>query len=190
MTGEPRLFKLKPPLRDSDVTGMKIGDKVLITGLMYGCRDAAHKNMVELLDKGNDLPVDLRGQILYYVGPTPAPKGRLIGAAGPTTSGRMDAYAPRMYDYGVKATVGKGTRTESVVKSMVKNKAVYLVAIGGLGATLASKIKGARVAAWPELGTEALWEFRVEDFPAIVGNDVNGGDIYRESVRYWAEKLK
>lgn len=190
MTSGPKLHKLKPPLKDSDVTGMSIGDKVLITGLMYGCRDAAHKNMVEMLDEGKELPVDLRGQILYYVGPTPAPKGRPIGSAGPTTSGRMDVYAPRMYDYGVKATVGKGTRTDSVVKSMIKNKAVYLVAVGGIGATLASKIKAAKVVAWPELGTEALWEFRVEGFPAIVANDVNGRDIYKESVRYWAEKLK
>ena len=190
MMSESKLYKLKPPLKDSDLVPLNIGDKVSITGLMYGCRDAAHKNMVEMLDKGQPLPVDLRGQILYYVGPTPAPKGRPIGAAGPTTSGRMDAYAPRMYDYGVKATVGKGTRAEPVVKSMVKNKAVYLVAIGGLGATLASKIKAAKVAAWPELGTEALWEFKVEDFPAIVANDVNGRDIYKENVKYWAEKLK
>ena len=190
MTPETKVHKLKPPLKESDVAGLKIGDRVSITGLMYGARDAAHKNMVEMLDKGQPLPVDLRGHIIYYVGPTPAPKGRAIGSAGPTTSGRMDKYAPRMYEYGVKATVGKGERSELVVKSMVKNKAVYLVAVGGIGAILAQRIKSARVVAWPELGTEALWEFKVEDFPAIVANDVSGNDVYKEGVKYWAEKLK
>ncbi len=190
MTGESKLYKLKPPLKDEDVTQLKIGDRVSITGTIYGARDAAHKNMVEMLDKGQPLPIDLKGQIIYYVGPTPAPKGRPIGSAGPTTSGRMDAYAPRMYDYGVKATIGKGTRSEPVVQSMVKNKAVYLVAVGGLGATLALKIKAARVVAWPELGTEALWEFEVEDFPCVVANDAQGNDVYKEGVKHWAEKLK
>lgn len=190
MISESKVIQLRPPLKDSDVAGLKIGDKVSITGLMYGARDAAHKNMVELLDKGKPLPVDLKGHIIYYVGPTPAPKGRPIGAAGPTTSGRMDAYAPRMYDYGVKATVGKGMRAEPVVKSLIKNKAVYLVAVGGIGAILASKIKSAKVVAYPELGTEALWEFKVEDFPAIVANDSNGNDAYKEWTKLWAEKLK
>jgi len=190
MTNESKVHKLKPPLKESDVIRLKIGDRVSISGIMYGGRDAAHKNMVELLDKGQQLPVDMRGHIIYYVGPTPAPQGRPIGSAGPTTSGRMDKYAPRLYEYGVKATVGKGSRSETVVKSLMQHKALYLIAIGGIGATLAQRIKGAKVVAWPELGTEALWEFKVEDFPAIVANDINGRDVYKEGQKYWAEKLK
>ena len=183
------VIELRPPLSDSDVTSLNIGDRVVLTGLLYGARDAAHKKMVELLDQGKPLPVDLRGHVLYYVGPTPAPPGRPIGAAGPTTSLRMDAYAPRMYEYGVKATVGKGNRNQAVIDSLVKNRAVYLIAIGGLGATLAQRIKSAKVIAYPELGTEALWEFRVEDFPAIVANDSRGRDVFKEGQEVWASKL-
>ena len=130
-----------------------------------------------------------RGGILYAVGPTPAPPGRAIGAAGPTTSLRMDAYAPRMYEYGVKATIGKGYRNQAVIDSLVKHKAVYLIAVGGLGATLSGCIKAAKVIAYPELGTEALWEFHVEDFPAIVANDSQGRDAYKEGQEVWAKKL-
>ncbi len=190
MTEEESVYELVPPLKDSDVTRLRSGDRVSITGLMYGGRDAAHKNFVEMLDRGEQLPVDLRGQIIYYVGPTPAPEGRPIGSAGPTTSLRMDKYAPRLYEYGVKATVGKGSRSDAVIKSMKQNKAVYLVAVGGIGATLAKRIRAARVVAWPELGTEALWEFKVEDFPAVVCNDVHGGDVYKEGQSHWAEKLR
>ena len=183
------VLELRPPLRDADVAGLTIGDRVAIRGTIYGARDAAHKRMVELLDAGKPLPVDLHGGILYYVGPTPAPPGRAIGAAGPTTSLRMDAYAPRMYDYGVKATVGKGSRNQAVIDSLVRNQAAYLVAIGGLGATLSRCITSARVIAYPELGTEALWAFRVEDFPAIVANDVHGRDVFKEGQEAWAKKL-
>ncbi len=183
------VVQLRPPLKDADVTRLKIGDRVEITGLLYGARDAAHKKMVELLDQGRPLPVDLRGHILYYVGPTPAPPGRAIGAAGPTTSLRMDAYAPRMYEYGVKATVGKGNRNQAVIDSLVKHKAVYLIAVGGIGATLSQRIKAAKVIAYPELGTEALWEFRVEGFPAIVANDSRGQDVFKEGQEVWAKKL-
>lgn len=182
-------IELRPPLKDADVTRLKVGDRVVINGTIYGARDAAHKKMVELLDAGKPLPVDLHGSILYYVGPTPAPPGRAIGAAGPTTSGRMDAYAPRMYEYGVKATIGKGYRAPAVLESLVKQRAVYLIAVGGLGATLSGCIKAAKVIAYPELGTEALWEFRVEDFPAIVANDSHGGDAYKEGQEVWAKRL-
>ncbi len=183
------VIELRPPLNDADVTKLKVGDRVIINGTIYGARDAAHKKMVELLDAGKPLPVDLHGGILYYVGPTPAPPGRAIGAAGPTTSGRMDAYAPRMYEYGVKATIGKGYRAPAVLESLVKTRAVYLIAVGGLGATLSGCIKAAKVIAYPELGTEALWEFKVEDFPAIVANDCHGGDAYKEGQEAWAKKL-
>ncbi len=181
--------ELRPPLKDADVTGLSVGDRVVLSGPLYGARDAAHKKMVELLDAGRPLPVDLRGHVIYYVGPTPAPPGRPIGAAGPTTSLRMDAYAPRMYEYGVKATVGKGNRAPAVVESLVKNKAVYLIAVGGLGATLSQRIKSAKVIAYPELGTEALWEFRVEGFPAIVANDAKGRDVFQEGQAAWAKQL-
>ncbi|HYM39075.1 MAG TPA: FumA C-terminus/TtdB family hydratase beta subunit [Thermoplasmata archaeon] len=182
-------IELRPPLKDADVATLSIGDPVTITGLLYGARDAAHKKMVDLLDAGRPLPVDLRGHIVYYVGPTPAPPGRPIGAAGPTTSLRMDAYAPRMYEYGVKATVGKGNRNQAVIDSLVRHRAVYLIAVGGLGATLSQRIKSAKVIAYPELGTEALWEFRVEDFPAIVANDTKGRDVFKEGQEVWAKKL-
>lgn len=181
--------QLRPPLTEADVLDLKIGEPVLIDGVLYGARDAAHKKMVELLDQGKPLPVDLRGQILYYVGPTPAPPGRVIGSAGPTTSLRMDAYAPRMYEYGVKATIGKGNRGPAVIDALVQHKAVYLIAIGGLGATLAQRIKSAKVIAYPELGTEALWEFRVEAFPAIVANDARGGDVFKQGQEAWAKRL-
>jgi len=183
------VIRLRPPLAEADVRGLTVGDRVSLSGVLYGARDAAHKRMVDLLDQGKPLPVDLHGHVLYYVGPTPAPPGRPIGAAGPTTSLRMDAYAPRMYEYGVKATIGKGNRSPAVVESLVKHKAVYLIAIGGLGATLAQRIKTAKVVAYPELGTEALWEFRVEDFPAIVANDARGRDIFKEGQEAWAKKL-
>ncbi|HEY7587236.1 MAG TPA: FumA C-terminus/TtdB family hydratase beta subunit [Thermoplasmata archaeon] len=181
--------RLRPPLRDEDVLKLRVGDRVLLDGTIYGARDAAHKKMVDLLDQGKPLPADLRGHVLYYVGPTPAPPGRVIGSAGPTTSLRMDAYAPRMYEYGVKATIGKGNRSPAVVDALVKYKAVYLIAIGGLGATLAQRIKSAKVIAYPELGTEALWEFRTEDFPAIVANDAHGADVFREGQELWAKRL-
>ncbi len=183
------VVELRPPLRDADVSGLKVGDRVVINGVIYGARDAAHKKMVELLEASKPLPVDLHGAILYYVGPTPAPPGRPIGAAGPTTSLRMDAYAPRMYEYGVKATIGTGNRNQAVVDSLVKHKAVYLIAVGGLGATLSGCIKSAKVIAYPELGTEALWEFRVEDFPAIVANDTQGRDVFKEGQEVWAKRL-
>jgi fumarate hydratase subunit beta len=180
---------LRPPLADRDVLTLHIGDRILIEGMMYGARDAAHKRLVGLLGHGEPLPVDLRGHIIYYVGPTPAPPGHPTGSAGPTTSLRMDAYAPRMYGYGVKPTVGKGNRSHAVIDSLVKHKAVYLIAIGGLGATLSQCIKSAKVIAYPELGTEALWEFRVKDFPAIVANDPQGRDVFKEGQEHWAKKL-
>lgn len=182
-------IRLRPPLSEADVTQLQVGDRVLLDGVIYGARDAAHKKMVELLDQGRPLPVDLHGQVLYYVGPTPAPPGHAIGAAGPTTSLRMDAYAPRMYEYGVKATIGKGNRGPAVLDSLVKHKAVYLIAVGGLGATLSQRIKAAKVIAYPELGTEALWEFRVEAFPAIVADDAHGNDVFKEGQETWAKRL-
>jgi len=181
--------RLRPPLSESEVVELEVGDRVSLSGPMYGARDAAHKKMVDLLDQKKPLPVDLRGHVIFYVGPTPAPPGKPIGSAGPTTSLRMDAYAPRMYEYGVRATVGKGNRGQPVIDALVKHRAAYLIAIGGLGATLAQQIRSAKVVAYPELGTEALWEFQVEDFPAIVANDARGRDIFREGQELWAKRL-
>ena len=171
-------IKLQTPLTDEDVINLKPGDTVLISGKIYTGRDAAHKRLVDLLEEGKDLPFDVKGQIIYYVGPAPAPPGKPIGSAGPTTSYRMDPYAPALLDAGLKAMIGKGPRTQSVIDSMVKNKAVYLAAVGGAAVVVAKSIKKAKVIAYEDLGTEAVRELEVEDFPCIVANDVLGNDIY------------
>lgn len=180
------VIKLSAPLSDPDVEQLKAGQQVLISGKMYTGRDAAHKKMVELLDQGKELPVDLKGQIIYYVGPTPAKPGQVIGSAGPTTSGRMDAYTPRLLAAGLKGMIGKGMRSEEVKEAMKKYKAVYLAAVGGAGALIARSIKKAQVVAYPELGAEAIYELVVEEFPAIVVNDVWGGDLYLEGRKKYA----
>ncbi|MEW6423719.1 MAG: Fe-S-containing hydro-lyase [Bacillota bacterium] len=180
------VIKISPPLSDEDVERLKIGQQILISGKIYTGRDAAHKRMVELLDQGKELPVNLKGQIIYYVGPTPARPGQVIGSAGPTTSGRMDAYTPRLLAAGLKGLIGKGMRSEEVKEAMKKYKAVYLAAVGGAGALIARRIKQARVVAYPELGAEAVYELVVEDFPAIVVNDVWGGDLYIEGRKKYA----
>ena len=171
---------LEPPLDDEDVLPLEAGDRVAITGVIYTARDLAHKRMVDALERGESLPFDPEGQIIYYVGPAPAPEGKPIGAAGPTTSYRMDAYAPTLYEAGIKATIGKGARTEPVLRSIRENKALYLAAVGGAGALLASRIKESEVIAYPELGPEAVRRLVVERFPAVVINDAHGADLYRQ----------
>ena len=177
---------LKTPLSDEEVAKLKIGDKVLISGTIYTGRDAAHKRLVELVDKGDELPFDAKGQIMYYVGPAPAPPGKPIGSAGPTTSGRMDPYAPILMDAGLKGMIGKGPRNQAVVDSMVKNKAVYFAAIGGAAVVVAQAIKASKVIAYDDLGPEAIRELQVEDFPCIVANDIYGNDVYKEGVKKYA----
>jgi fumarate hydratase subunit beta len=177
-----KTVKLTPPLTDEDVLKLEIGDKVLISGVIYTARDAAHKRLVDLLQSGEDLPVDFKGQILYYVGPSPARPGRVIGAAGPTTSYRMDSYAPTLIRLGLKAMIGKGKRGPEVIAAMVEQKAVYLGATGGAGALISQCIKEARVVAFPELGPEAVHRLVVADFPAIVINDCYGRDLYEVGV--------
>ena len=180
---------LKTPLTDADVTGLKAGDQVYISGTIYAARDTAHKRLVELLDKGEQLPVDLKGQIVYYVGPAPAKPGQAIGSAGPTTSYRMDPYAPRLIaEVGLKGMVGKGSRDAGVRKAIVDYKAVYLAAVGGAGALIAKSIKKAEVIAYPDLGPEAIQALEVENFPATVINDCYGGDLYEEAVAKYACK--
>lgn len=180
-------IQITPPLTDHVIERLKAGDRVLITGVIYTGRDMAHKYMVEGHKKGDPLPFDLRGQILYYTGPTPASPGRPIGSAGPTTSYRMDLYAPYLLDLGLKGMIGKGPRGQEVKDSIKKNKAVYFAAIGGAGALISKAIRKAEVIAYPELGTEAVMRLEVEEFPVVVVNDVHGEDLYRIGVEQYRE---
>ena len=174
---------LTTPLTDEAIEQLRAGDKVTISGVIYVGRDAAHKRLVAALDAGQPLPFDPQGQIIYYMGPSPAKPGQPIGSAGPTTSGRMDPYAPRLMEVGLKGMIGKGNRSQPVRQAMQKYKAVYLAAIGGAGALIAKSIKKAEVVAYDDLGAEALRRLEVEDFPAIVVNDIYGGDAYEEGVK-------
>ncbi len=178
--------ELKTPLSDDDVEGLRAGDRVSLTGRIYTARDAAHKRLIEALDESGPLPFDLQGQVIYYVGPTPPRPGMVIGSAGPTTSIRMDSYAPRLIAEGLKATIGKGYRTQPVIDAMTEHKAVYLIAVGGAGAVLAKKITAADVIAYEDLGTEAIRELQVEGFPTVVANDTKGGDVFKEGPRKYA----
>jgi len=172
--------KVMLPLTDETLQDLRTGDELLLTGVMYVGRDAAHKRLVEALDEGKPLPVDLRGQTIYFMGPSPARPGRPIGAAGPTTSYRMDSYSPRLIAAGLKGMIGKGARSQAVKDAIKKYKAVYLGAIGGAGALISTSIKKAEVIAYEDLGAEALRRLEVEDFPATVINDIYGNDLYEE----------
>ncbi len=172
--------RITPPLTDEDVAQLRIGDKVLITGYIYTARDAAHKRLVELIEKNEPLPFDIKGQIMYYVGPAPAKPGYVIGSAGPTTSYRMDPYTPQLLKLGLKGMIGKGQRGEAVKEAMKKYKAVYFEAVGGAGALLARRIKSVEIIAYEDLGPEAIRKLYVEDFPVIVANDMYGGDLFLE----------
>ena len=172
--------KITLPLTDEILKELKAGDNLLLNGVIYVGRDAAHKRMVEALDQGKPLPFDIKGATVYYMGPSPARPGRVIGSAGPTTSGRMDAYAPRLMAQGLKGMIGKGLRSQAVRDAMVKYRAVYLGAIGGAGALISKSIKKAEVVAYEELGAEALRRLEVEDFPVTVVDDIYGGDLYEQ----------
>lgn len=173
-------IRLKTPLSDTDLEKLRIGDRVLLNGVIYTGRDAAHKRLFDLVKAGKDLPFDIRGQIIYFVGPTPAKPGQAVGSAGPTTSYRMDAYSPSLIEKGLKGMIGKGMRAEAVKEAMREHKAVYFAATGGAGALLAKRIKKADVVAYEDLGTEAIRRIEVEDFPVIVVNDILGNDLYVE----------
>ena len=179
--------KISPPLTDKIVKKLKAGDRVIITGVIYTARDMAHKFLVEGLKKGEKPPFDLKGQILYYTGPTPAQPGRPIGSAGPTTSYRMDKYTPYLLELGLKGMIGKGPRGQDVKDAIRKHNAVYFAAIGGAGALISKAIRKAEVIAYPELGTEAVMRLEIEDFPAIVVNDVHGNDLYQIGVEKYRE---
>ena len=168
------------PLTENKIKDLKTGDFVYITGTIYTARDAAHKRMDETLDKNEELPGELKDNIIYYLGPSPAREGKVIGSAGPTTSSRMDKYTPRLLDRGLKGMIGKGKRSKEVIEAIKRNHAVYFAAIGGAGALLSKCIKEAKVLAYDDLGTEAIRELRVEELPVIVVIDSNGNNLYDE----------
>ncbi len=180
--------KITLPLTDEVLKDLKAGDNLLLTGVIYVARDAAHKRMIEALDQGKPLPFDIKGQTIYYMGPSPARPGRPIGSAGPTTSGRMDAYTPRLLAEGLKGMIGKGLRSQEVKEAIKKYKAVYLGAIGGAGALISKSIKKAEVIAYEDLGAEAVRRLEVEDFPVTVINDIYGGDLYEEGKAKYAKR--
>lgn len=171
-------YRLNAPFVQEDLNRLRAGDMVYISGTIYVARDAAHKRMYEALQRGEDLPVDVKGQTVYYMGPSPAREGQVIGSAGPTTASRMDKYTPSLLDLGLNAMIGKGKRSQAVKDSMLKNKAVYFAAIGGAGALLSKAITSAEVVAYDDLGTEALRKLTVSEFPVIVVIDTEGTDLY------------
>jgi fumarate hydratase subunit beta len=184
VTDEP--LRLTTPLTDADVVRLKAGDRVRLSGTLYTARDAAHQRLIAALDAGQPLPIDVRGQIVYYVGPTPPPPGKVIGSAGPTTGGRMDRYAPRLLALGLKGMIGKGHRSQPVRDAMRQHKAVYFGAVGGAGALLSRYITAAEVVAYDDLGTEAIRRLTVEDFPVIVVDDAHGNDLYEDGMKQYA----
>jgi fumarate hydratase subunit beta len=172
-------YNLTTPLKEEDTRKLKAGDVVNLTGVIYTARDAAHKRLVELLEKGEELPFDIEGSVIYFVGPTPPKPGDPIGSAGPTTSYRMDSYSPTMLKYGSKGMIGKGKRNQDVIDACKEYGGIYFGATGGAGALLGKRIKSAEVIAYPELGPEAVRKLEVEDFPVTVINDTHGNDLYQ-----------
>lgn len=169
---------INTPLTTEKTESLRAGDYVYITGTIYSARDAAHERMYQSMKEGQSIPIDLKDNIVYYLGPTPEKEGQVIGSAGPTTSSRMDKYTPLLLDQGLKGMIGKGKRSQEVIESMVKNKAVYFAAVGGAGALLSKRIKASKVIAYDDLGTEAIRELYVEDFPVIVVIDSLGNNLY------------
>lgn len=182
--------RITTPLTEEKVKGLKAGDTVLLSGVIYTGRDAAHKRLVELLDKGETLPIDVKDSIIYYVGPTPAKEGQPIGSAGPTTSYRMDDYTPALLDQGLRGMIGKGLRNEKVVESMKKNKAVYFGAIGGAAALIGKCVKKAEVVTYEDLGAEAIRRLEIEDMPVVVVIDCEGNNLYQQGQRAYLESVK
>ena len=179
-------IRVSAPLDDETVSKLRSGDKILIDGVVYTGRDAAHKRLVDLIESGDALPFDVAGQIIYFVGPTPARPGRVVGSAGPTTSYRMDAYSPVLIEKGLKGMIGKGARSQEVIEAMVKFKCVYMAAIGGAGALISGCIKSSEIIAYEDLGPEAIRKMEVEDLPVIVVNDILGNDLYQDGIKKYA----
>jgi len=180
--------RITTPLSEEVIRDLRAGDRVLITGYLYTARDAAHKRMVESLQKGEKLPFDLKGQIIYYVGPTPPRPGQVIGSAGPTTASRMDKYVEPLLRLGLKGMIGKGNRSPRVRELLKKYRAVYFAAVGGVATLLRKYIKSSELIAYEDLGTEAIRKLYVEDFPVIVANDIYGGDIFEEGKERYARR--
>jgi len=176
------IIELKTPFSKADAEKLNAGDQVLLTGEIYTGRDAAHKRLIELIEKGEKLPIPIEDQVIYFVGPTPARPGKAIGSAGPTTSYRMDAYSPRLISLGLRGMIGKGGRSDEVKEAMKKHKAVYFAAVGGAGAKISECISEAEVVAYEDLGPEAIRRLTVVDFPVVVINDTHGRDLYQEGV--------
>jgi fumarate hydratase subunit beta len=187
-TASDGVKELTPPLDDAQAGSLRTGDRVRITGVIYTARDAAHARLMGLIERGEPLPVDLRGQIIYYTGPSPARPGDVVGSIGPTTAGRMDRFTPALLERGLKGTIGKGARSQPVKDGLARHRAVYLGAIGGAGAVLSRFVKALEVVAYADLGTEAIRRLEVEGFPAIVVNDCHGGDLYEDGVRAYARE--
>ena len=180
--------KIEAPLTDETVKDLHAGDQVLLSGVIYTARDAAHKKLVELIEGGKPLPFDLKGSVIYYVGPSPAPPGFVIGAAGPTTSYRMDPYAPLLIEHGMKGMIGKGQRSDELIKVMKERPAIYFGATGGAAALISKVIVDAKVIAFDDLGTEAVRELVVKDMPLVVINDCYGNDLYKEGRSMWSRE--
>ena len=176
------------PLKQEDINDLKSGDFVYITGTIYVARDAAHKRMDDLLSKGEELPIELKDNVIYYMGPSPAREGRPIGSAGPTTANRMDKYAPKLLDLGLKGMIGKGKRSPQVLDAIVRNKCVYFAAIGGAGALLSKSIEESEIVAYEDLGAEAIRKLEVKDFPVIVVVDKDGNNLYETAIKEFAKE--
>jgi fumarate hydratase subunit beta len=179
---------LTTPLTDEAVEDLKIGDNVLITGTIYTARDAAHKRLVELVEKGEKLPFDIEGAIIYFAGPTPPKPGQVIGSAGPTSSYRMNLYSPTLIKIGQKGLIGKGDMNEDVMAAMKKHKAVYFAAVGGAGALISKSITAAEIVCYEDLGAEAIRKLTVKEFPAIVAMDCHGGNQFEEGIKQYSKK--
>ena len=179
------MINITSPIETRAIEELTVGTQVLISGVIYTARDAAHGRIIQALDKGDEIPFDLKGQTLYYMGPSPAKPGQIIGSAGPTTSSRMDIYTPRLIAAGIRAMIGKGGRSSAVKEAIKKYRAIYLVTLGGAGALLAKCIKQVEVIAYEDLGAEAILRLNIDNFPAIVANDVYGADLFeQEKARY------
>ncbi len=171
-------YKLTTPLKKEDIIKLNAGDIIILSGIIYSCRDAAHKKFIQALDENKPLPFDLKGQIIYYMGPSPSPENMVIGSCGPTTSSRMDLYAPRLYELGLAATIGKGKRSQEVINAIKEHKALYLLATGGAGALLSKCVKNVEIIAYEELGPEAVRKLEIVDMPLLLVNDSHGNELY------------
>ena len=179
--------QISVPIKKEDALSLRAGDYVTLTGIIYTARDAAHKRMQEALDAGESLPIEMQGNVIYYMGPSPAREGRPIGSAGPTTASRMDKYTPQLLDLGLGAMIGKGKRSQAVIDAVVRNGSVYFAAVGGAGALLSQRIKSSEVIAYDDLGTEAIRKLEVRDFPVIVVIDSEGNNLYETAIKQYAK---